>query len=355
MQLPAFLQNVVTWLQANALTSPELASVGLLSALAAGVFLIFWVFGRILRWASTAGSAVSAGARGLTSQAGYRVLISPPTGRGGGSAFKFLAAAADKHMSSFSFDAPLQLSRTARIVGGRSAKAERAARRRLKRADADLIVWGERIARGADGMVVFSLSRAGGLTADEAIFEQFSLPTSSKFRTEEVEKVAAYLLAKRLQPSLGRPADFRAERLEPVARQLEALLPVAQDLSPAVQNELERDFSAAALHVGQSAGDVSWLEKVVALRRETLTRLGADPKAGIWAEAKLDLGCAMIALASKKFDQAIVAEGSSHLVEAIEVIKAEPTIRRAEDAIRTLESARQLTANRDRFSINFGG
>lgn len=355
MTVPTSLQAIFDWLQSVALSRPELAGIGLIAACLIVLLLALWLIRRILRWLSTAGSAVSAGAKGRKSQIGYRILLSPLEGRGGGAMFKFLASAGDKHMSSFSFDAPLQLSRTARIKGGRSAKAERAARKRLKRSDADMIVWGERLGRGVDGFCVFSLSRAGGLKASEAIFDQFLLPTSSKLRGDDVQRVAAYLLAKRLQPSLGRPADFRAERLEPVAVQLEELLGDAKHLAPSVYQELERDFSAAALHVGESNKDQSWLEKVVTLRRATLERLGDKPQPGVWAEAKLDLGCALIASAAGKFDASIVTEGSVHLRDAIEVLKTEPSIRRAEDAIRTLESARQLTANRDRFSINFNG
>ena len=355
MALPVFLQPAADWIEANVLTSPEMAGVGLAASILLALAGVFWIVRRVWRWAATAGSAVSASARSRKSQIGYNILLSPPTGRGGGSAFKFLASASQQHMSSFSFDAPFHVSKTARITGGRSAKAERAARRRLKRAGADMIVWGERVGRGSDGLFVFTLSRAGGLTPDEAILDHFLLPSSARKRGEAVQQVAAYLLAKRLQPSLGRPADFRVERLEPVAEQLSALLDVAKSLSPAVRNELEKDYSAAALHVGESGGDQIWLDRVIELRRGALDRLGSVPQAGVWADAKLDLGRAMIAKAAQKFDPGLVAEGSAHLREAIEILKADPSIRRAEDAMRTLDSARKLTANRDRFSINFNG
>jgi len=72
---------------------------------------------------------------------------------------------------------------------------------------------------------------------------------------------------------LGRPSDFRAERLEPVASQLEDLLDVAAQLGPEVLIEIERDFSAASLHVGESKNDLAWLKKVIDLRRATLARL----------------------------------------------------------------------------------
>jgi len=162
MALPAPLLDLVDWLRSTVLASQELAWFGFGAAVFLIIAVFFWLIRRFLSWLSTAGSAVSAGASGRKAELGYKILMSPPIGRGGGSAFKFLASAADEHMSSFSFDAPLQLSRTAQIKGGRSAKSERAARRRLKRAGADMIVWGERVGRGLDGLCVFTLSRAGG-------------------------------------------------------------------------------------------------------------------------------------------------------------------------------------------------
>lgn len=354
MVLPDPLQTLADWIQVQTNLSAELSGVVLGATFLLALFLVFWFLRAFIRWLSWLSSAISANAKSRKSQPGYQILIAPPAG-GGRSAFKFLASASEAHVSSFSFDAPLHVSRTARIIGGRDASSEKIARKRLKRAGADMIVWGERVGRGNEGLNVFTLSRAGGLTPDEAVLQHFAMPSSATKRSEPIQRVAAYLLAKRLQPSLGRPADFRSERLEPVAAQLEELLEVAKDLSPKVRNEVERDFSATALHVGESGNEDAWLDKVIELRRDALVRLGSVPQPGVWAEAKLDLGRAMILKASRRFDPALVSEGSVHLREAIEVLKAEPSIRRAEDAMRTLESAQKLTANRDRFSINFNG
>ena len=223
MALPASLKPMIDWLQANGVPSPELAGMVLGAAGIVCAVAILWICRLVLRLVFVAVSSMSASARARKVQPGYRILVSPPA-RSGRSAHSFLMDAAGEHMSTFSFDAPLQVFKTARIVGGRDARSERAARRRLKRAGADLIIWGERVGRGEEGLNIFTLSRAGGLTPDEAVLEHFSLPSASKHRGEDVRKVAAYLLAKRLQPSLGRPSDFRAERLEPVAAQLSELL-----------------------------------------------------------------------------------------------------------------------------------
>ena len=353
MAFPSLLERATDWIQANASVSPQLAGVLLGAAGLLGLLILFWVLKVVFRWAFAAASSLSLSAKARKAPPGYRILVAPPAG-GRRSAYKFLAKAAGEHMSSFSFDAPLQVFKTSKISGGRDARSERIARKRLKRSGADLIIWGEQVGRGGEGLDVFTLSRAGGLTPDEAVLQHFALPSSSKDRAGDVGRVAAYLLAKRLQPSLGRPADFRAERLEPVAVQLGGLLEAGRDLSPRVRNELERDFSAAALHVGEASNDNNWLDQVITLRRATLDRLGSAPQAGIWAEAKLDLGRALIAKAARRFDPRVIAEGSGHLREAIEILKADPSIKRAEDAMRTLDSARALAANRERFSINFG-
>ena len=226
MVLSPTYQSYLEWLSAQSQLSVELVSILIGAAFMLGAFILFWVVRKSVRWLTIFGSAMTAGAKGRKAQPGYQILVSPPAGSRR-SAFKFLFGACEAHLSSFSFDAPLHVSRTGRIGGGRDAKSERAARKRLKRAGADMIVWGERVGRGNEGLNVFTLSRAGGLTSDEAILKHFALPSSPRKRTEPIQRVAAYLLAKRLQPSLGRPADFRAERLEPVAGQLAELLDAA--------------------------------------------------------------------------------------------------------------------------------
>ena len=352
MALPPFLLNVTDWLRTQTQMSSELAGFALGAGVLLAIILLFWVGRWVVRSLNVVASAISTKSKSRKAATGYRVLIAPPTGTSR-SAFKFLLGAAEERVSPFSFDAPIQVFGTAKIIGGRDAQSEKVARKRLERANADMIVWGERVGRGVDGLNIFSLSRAGGLTADEAVLQHFALPSSAKQRDDRVQQVAGFLLAKRLQPSLGRPTDFRAERLLPVASQLSELLDTAKQLSHRVQHEVERDFSAAAIHVGEAESEAAWLDKVIALRNETLSRLGNFPQPGIWAEAKLDLGRAMISKASMRFNPALVTEGSNHLREAIEVLKADPMIRRAEDAMGTLETARNLTANRNRFSINF--
>lgn len=354
MALPEFLQPALDWIETRGLVTTELAGLGLvLAGLIIFLALVFFLR-KLLDRISTMRSAISAGARSRKQQIGYQVLIARPEGRSGRSAFNFLSSAADNYLSSFSFDAPLQIARTAQIGGGRTMKAERAARLRLKRADADLIVWGERVGKGHDGLVVYTLSRAGGKLPDEAVLDHFSLPARSKDRDDRVKKIAAYLLAKRLQPSLGHPSDFRAERLEPIAEELEDLLGATQELSSQIRYELEHDFSKAALHVGTKEDGEAWLDKVVEMRGAALERLGDAPQPGVWSDAKLDLGRALILKAERKFDPAMIAEGSKHLRDAVEILKSDPSIRRAEEAMETIDTARRLSANRDRFSINFG-
>jgi len=355
MDLPAPLQSLSDWIQAHVLTSPELAGLGLAAAIGLTIALVTLSTGGIMRLFATAGSAISAGARARKDAPGYRVIMAPPTGRSSGPAFRFLARAISGHMPGFSFDAPFQLSHTAKIKGGQTSDGIRAARARLKRSDADMIVWSERASGKIDGLRVFTLSRAGGLVAEDAVLDTFYLPGSAKQRPEALEPVAAYMLAKRLQPSLGRPEDFRAERLEPVAIMLEKLLTVSEECDPDLRQELETDFSSAALHIGAAQGSENWLDKVVDLRTDSLERFGPTPQPGMWAQAKFDLGRAMVARAEKVHNAQEIVQGGEHIRDAIDMFKTDPAIRRAEKAIAAFDKARNLLETRNRFSINFNG
>jgi hypothetical protein len=281
------------------------------------------------------------------------VLLAVPDGMNGQAARRFLENAIETHMATFSFDAPFKVIRTAMIVGGRDEAAVKLARRRLKRSDADMIVWGQRTSRRNDGLRLYTLSRGGGKTADEALVEVTTLPGQKLQWNDKLAPIAAYLIARRLQPSLARPGDFRAERMEPVVVALDELLKAGAGTSPAVRDELERNFVATALHVGEATGKLEWLDRVIEIRSQTLEELGTAPAPGVWTQVKLDLGRAMLAKAEQQFDPKLVQSGAAHLREAVDVLKTDNAIRAAEDALATLDKAQHLLENRKRFSINF--
>jgi len=140
-----------------------------------------------------------------------------------------------------------------------------------------------------------------------------------------------------------------------VARALENLLTVSEICDPELREELEADFSAAALHIGVTQKSDVWLDKGIELRRASLERLGPEPQPGIWAQAKFDLGRAMVAKAEATYDSRAIAEGGEHIRDAIDQFKTDPAIRRAEAAIHAFDKARNLLEKRQRFSINLNG
>ncbi len=355
MALPEFLVPVWQWIETHALTSPELAGFGLVAAFGLLAFLCAILGKSLVGLVSRLVSVVSASAVSRDRAPGYRVLLATFDGSNGGKARRFLEAAMQTHLATFSFDAPFRLVKTGLISGGRDEAAVKAARRRLKRSGADMIVWGRRISARPDGLRIYTLSRGGGMSVGEAQVEIATLPGRKAMWNETLAPVAAYLIARRLQPSLGRPSDFRPERMEPVVEALETLLEAGAGTAPAVREELERDFIAAALHVGEAGGKLEWLERVIEIRTRTLDELGTAPSPGVWTQAKLDLGRAMLAKAERHFDPDLVQTGAAHLREAVEMLKSDDALRAAEEALATLDKAQNLMENRKRFSINFNG
>ena len=216
MAMPEFLVPLWQWIETHALTSPELAGFGLVAAFGLLVFLCAIVGKSLVSFVSRLVSVISASAVSRDRAPGYRVLLATLDGPNGSKARRFLETAMETHLPTFSFDAPFRLVKTGLISGGRDEAAVKAARRRLKRSGADMIVWGRRISARPDGLRIYTLSRGGGMSVGEAQVEIATLPGRKIMWNETLAPVAAYLIARRLQPSLGRPSDFRPERMEPV-------------------------------------------------------------------------------------------------------------------------------------------
>jgi hypothetical protein len=224
----------------------------------------------------------------------------------------------------------------------------------VPRSDADLFVWSSRQNKGERGLEVHGLSRGGGLTAADARLFSIALPSARKAQTEDAARVAAYLIAKHLQPALSDPQAFRAEKIRELAAELDSVL--AQDLpvSQALRNEVEADFCSAGIRVAEEMGELGPLEKVIQMRRRHLEAASLSADTGRIIQAKLELGRALIVRAEKQFDQAVVKEAISHLAQAVEGLRSDPTIQRAQSASDALFKAQAMIESRKRFSLNFG-
>lgn len=355
MPVKAWFTTAESWFEANVVGATELATFGfvMLCVLAAAlVILAFSLLGSLLKTLRNASGARSARS---DKTPGYRILVARPSGKRAGRAWKWLLTALDSHLSEFNFGAPLKLFRTGTIRGGMQTRAVQRARRRLEVADADMLVWADRTGRREDGFVIHGLSRGGGLTAVEARSFTLVLPGKMADLEGQMPRVAAYLLARELQPALAHPQSFRAEKMKTLADALSELLAESPALSVALRSRIEADFCASSVHVAEQSGDMEALDHVIMLRRIHLEDIKSDRDTSRAVQAHMDLGRALLARATKQFDRKTVEEAISHLSKVIEALQADPTIKRAQAASDAMYKAQNLLETRKRFAVNFGG
>lgn len=354
MLIAGWLEAADTWLVGNVPHAEWLGVFGAAMALAAALFVTF----RLLRGlASMAGGMLNA-AKARSAKAskapGFRILVASPAGLGAGSTGKWLGAALNTHLPVFAFGAPFSLVSMGQIKGGLGTASVAQARKRMATADADLFVWASRQGKGARGLELHGLSRGGGLSPADARLFTIALPGAPKAQTDDVGRVAAYLVAKQLQPALSDPQAFRAEKIRELADELDSVLAGNPPVSSTLLNEIEADFCAAGVRVAEELGELSALDKVIAMRRRHLDLAALTADTGRIIQAKLELGRALIVRAEKQFDQAIVKEAIGHLAQAVEGLRSDPAIQRAQSASDALFKAQAMIESRKRFALNFG-
>jgi hypothetical protein len=171
--------------------------------------------------------------------------------------------------------------------------------------------------------------------------------------SEDEYMAMAYVAGKRLRPALGRPSDFRADRLEPILLSMAKVLDSGDVISGPARTELEDDYAAGALHVGQTMKSAEWLQRSVDFRSSALKTMqrGADPVR--WAQAKIDLGRAMCGLCEQKFEPGTLQNAMTHIREGIDSTKSDRRMQLAETGFEALQRAEQMLADRRRFSIRW--
>jgi hypothetical protein len=354
MLIAGWLETADKWLKTNVPGAEWLDLLGAALAVVALVYLALKILGS-LRGISSAIYNSGKARRAKASKApGFRILLARPAGAASRRTGKWLSEALSRHLTTFAFGAPFSLVPMGRIDGGLGTASVSLARKRMATADADLFVWVSRAGRGDRGLELHGLSRGGGLSAAEARLFTIALPGARKAQTEVVARVAAYLLAKQLQPALSDPQAFRVEKIRDLAGELESMLAEPLPVSSKLLGEIEADFCAAGVRVAEELGELSALDRVIAMRRAHLEAATTTADTGRIIQAKLELGRALIVRAEKQFDQNVVKEAISHLAQAVEGLRTDPAIQRAQSASDALFKAQTMIENRKRFSLNFG-
>ncbi len=337
------------WAQAEAalVASPMLAGIGLALALGVALALVILAVAAVLQLAMSLRRLLLAAAVKRDNEVGARILVA----RGGigrqRPVSRFMQRALDAYLKDYMFGGPF---RVIRYPGG--IDNEDQANRLLTRTDADLVVWAE-APRGRRSIARILSRPANG-------FEQLRTPLSlamPKERSawnEPLSRAMAYAAAKQFRPALGRPQDFRAERLQPVVQSLLAMLDQKPKADPKLLADLVDDASSGALQLA-FAGDDAWIDQSVEIARAALADINRATAPDRWITANISLGRALRLKAEKQFDPVMLREGIDHLTQALEALRAEPRLKLAESAAQAIGEAQKLLGTRRKFSISGGG
>jgi hypothetical protein len=283
---------------------------------------------------------------------GYLVIVAPFDGPRAERTRAYAEAAVSVHFASFSFNAPFEVLGSPRRFSERAREAE--ARAMMVTTEADMIVWGREIVGGTqNGVRLEGLARQPGDTADRASVFSLVIPGRIAGDSSDMARLLAYALCRELQPALARPQDFRADRLEPIARRFGAMLEAHKGIGPTpVLRQLQDDYAISALHLGETGRDRDWLERA-SRAFEAVIAQGRSAEPDRWINAKLGLGRAMLALAELRFDPVRIQEGTAHIRAALDVLRGHAKLRVADQGLAAIQKADRMLENRRRFSITW--
>ncbi len=326
---------------------PLLASVGLALALGAAAALAFLALASLARLAMSARRIAFAAAVKRDSEVGARVLLV----RGGiGSQrpiARFMQRALDAYLKDYMFGGQF---RVIRYPGG--INDDEQAQKLLARTDADLVVWAEsRPGRKGNARI---LSRPANGFEQQRPSLTLAMPKERAAWNEPLLRAMAYAAAKQVRPALGRPQDFRAERLEPVVQLLLSILDQKPKADPRLLAELVDDASSGALQLA-ALGDDVWIGRAVDIARAALADINRSAAPDRWIGANITLGRALRLKAEKQFDPVMLREGMACLTDALEALRSEPRFKLAESAAQAIGEAQKLLGTRRKFSISGGG
>ena len=327
--------------------SPSLAGIGLLLAAGAGLAVAVLALAGLVRLVFAMRRGAIANSIRRENEIGARIVVV----RGGPGRRRaiasFLHKAVDTHLKDYMFGGPFRV-----MSYPGSLEGDARAQQLLARTEADVILWAE-APRGAKGSARI-LARP--TNTFEAAREPVTLamPKERNQWNEALSRAMAYAAAKQFRPALGRPQDFRAERLQPVVESVLSILQSKPKADQALLAEMVDDSSAGALQLA-FAGDDAWIDKSVEIARSTLGEINRSAAPDRWIAANITLGRALRLKAEKRFDPVMLREGISHLTEALEALRSEPRLKLAESAAQAIGEAQKLLGTRRKFSISGGG
>lgn len=331
-------------------------AVGAICILVVGIGLFFGLLRGVGKASDSIARASALAAMKKDETPGNKVLMANFSGRASGKTSKTVTDALETYLPEFNFgsgfylgSAPVEITSTDFAL----AKADHSLlKATFEKSGADLIIWGE--GSGSTKTTQICLSTPSLLAEKQSQgFFALNVEGHPSNWSAETHRAIAYVAGKRLRPSLGRPEDFRAERLQPIVQSMGMLLESEHGLTGRALIELEDDYAAGALHVGAELNDADWLQKSADYRAKTLEVLTPKDEPLRWAQAKIELGRAMCLLCEHKFDPMKLQEAMTHLREAVDLSKNDERMKLAETGFTALNRAEELLASRRRFSIRW--
>ncbi|MBI1340351.1 hypothetical protein GC169_09130 [bacterium] len=297
--------------------------------------------------ARSAQSAAQASRIRRSDEPGAKVILARSADPASGFVRRQTEGAIETHIGDYMFGGAFNIVRTS--VAVRDAEH---AERFLRTSGGDILVWTERDRKGVSFVRV--VSRPDGSAEKVRPARAFRLPKEKAAWTPALMRAIAYGVAKHYRPALGRPQDFRPERLRPVVDSLVAILAERPKADSTLLLEMNDDLAAGALQLAL-AGEEDWIERCVEIARNGVAEISRAASPDRWAAAKITLGRALKLRCERRFDPVMLQESITHLTEAMEALRAEPRFKLAEAAAQTISDAQRLLANRRRFSISAGG
>ncbi|MAK59872.1 MAG: hypothetical protein CMK09_02725 [Ponticaulis sp.] len=332
------------------------AALGLFSLVVLSALLLFLAIRFAFKISHSWHQLASLRAMRIDDTPGLKIMVARMDGTQGMSLRKNVLHALEHFLPEFNFGAPFYLGSFPVKFEVSDIALSGAEIHRLqdifKKSNADLIVWGEARGRVDETTLCFATPRPSDKTKGIEFFPVTFKGSASSWGEKDY-RALAYVAGRRLRPSLGKPADFRAERLQPIVRSMEKLLESESVLTGRSKTELEDDFAAGALHIGEQLKDIEWLEKSVDFRQRSLESLQQGEQPLRWAQAKIDLGRALMHQCEYRFEPIKLQDAMKHLREGIDSTKNDAHMRLTETGIAALQQAETMLANRRRFSIRW--
>ena len=350
------------WMNTNLVGSVPLSFIGAAAVVVLLGSLVWMVVSMIARAVGGMSRSARTAAIRRDDVIGPKILLGLTTGPKSKAVDEFFQSALADHMPRFNFGSPFKviklpsrLEALDRDNGKMPVDVRALAERTLYKSDASMLLWSV-FDRKRKSFTVFMLAQ-DPVERTLTRFRTYDMPIrgvgSDDKWSDEQAKGFAYVVAKTLQPALGRPQDFRSERLQPIVSEMESLLMAERAVVGKTRFELEDDFAAGALHLGEETGEMVWVEKAAAQRARALDLIDVSEEPVRWATAKIDLGRSLCTLCEKRFDPVRMQEAMAHLREAVDHLKADERMKLTDTALAALGKAEQTLANRRRFSIRW--